>query len=64
MDEEIQPDGLVELPPVTAYEPDPQLESDAYLESLLMEVLSDADDMACGIQINYIVHCSLSRINI
>ena len=45
MDEEIQPDGLVELPLVTIDEHEPQLESDSYLESLLTEDLSDADDI-------------------
>ena len=45
VDEEIQPDGLVELPIVTADEFDPQLESDSYLESLLTEDLSDVDDI-------------------
>ena len=45
MDEEIQPDGLVELPLVTVDEHEPQLESDSYLESLLTEDLSDADDI-------------------
>ena len=44
VDEEIQPDGLVELSLVTIYEHEPQLESDSYLESLLTEDLSDADD--------------------
>ena len=45
VDEEIQLDGLVELPLVTADEFDPQLESDTYLESLLTEDLSDAEDI-------------------
>ena len=45
VDEEIQPDGLVEIPIVTADEFDPQLESDSYLESLLTENLSDANDI-------------------
>ena len=44
VDEEIQPDGLVELPLVTNDEHEPQLESDSYLESLLTEDLSDVDD--------------------
>ena len=55
------------LPPVTIDEQGPQLESDAYLESLLTENPSDvdgidpedADDMALGSQINYLVHCLL-----
>ena len=45
VDEEIQPNGLVELPLVTIDEHEPQLESDSYLESLLIEDLSDADDI-------------------
>ena len=55
------------LPPVTIDEHEPQLESDAYLESLLTEDPSDvagidpedADDKALGIQINYLIHCLL-----
>ena len=43
VDEEIQPDGLVELPPLIADDPDGQLESDAYLESLLAEDLNDVE---------------------
>ena len=49
MDEEIQPDDLVELPLVTIDQQEHQLENDAYLESLLTKDLSDAeaiDDMA------------------
>ena len=45
VDEEIQPYGLVELPLVTIDEHEPELESDSYLESLLTEDLSDADDI-------------------
>jgi hypothetical protein len=44
--EEIQPDGLIELPPVAMDEKEPQDESDSYLESMLIEDLSDVDDMA------------------
>ena len=46
VDEEIQPDDLIELPPVAMDEQEPQDESDSYLESMLTEDLSDADDMA------------------
>ena len=46
VDEEIQLDGLIELPPVAMDEQEPQDESDSYLESMLIENLSDADDMA------------------
>ena len=45
VDEEIQPNGLVELPLATINEQEPQLESDSYLESLLTEDLSDDDDI-------------------
>ena len=45
VDEEIQPDGLVELPVVTIDEQETQLDSDSYLESLLTEDLSDVDDI-------------------
>ena len=44
--EEIQLDGLIELPPVAMDEKEPQDESDSYLESMLTEDLSDVDDMA------------------
>lgn len=44
--EEIQPDGLIELPPVAMDEKEPREESDSYLESMLTEDLSDVDDMA------------------
>ena len=44
--EEIQPDGLIELPPIAMDEKEPQDESDSYLESMLTEDLSDVDDMA------------------
>ena len=48
----------------------PPLESDSYLESLLTEDLTDANDsditnvvglegMAWGREINYVVHCSM-----
>ena len=55
------------LPPVTIDEEEPQLESDAYLESLLTEDLSDVDDidakddddMAWGSRTSYLVHCLL-----
>ncbi len=45
VDEEVQPDGLIELLPlpVTMDEQEPALESDTYLDSLLTEDLSDAD---------------------
>jgi len=45
VDEEIQPDGLIELPPIAINEQEPQDESDSYMESMLTEDLSDADDM-------------------
>ena len=45
VDHEIQTNGLVELPLVIEDEFDPQLESDAYLENLLTEDLSDVDDI-------------------
>ena len=43
VDEEIQPDGLVEIPPVAMDEDMPQLESDDYIENLLAENLDDDD---------------------
>lgn len=46
VDEEIQPNGLIELPPVAMDEQGPQDESDSYLESMLTEDLGDVDDMA------------------
>ena len=46
VDEEIQPDGLIELPSTVMDEQEAQDESDSYLESMLTEDLSDADDMA------------------
>jgi len=45
VDEEIQPDGLIELPPISMDEKKPQDESDYYLESMLTKNLCDADDM-------------------
>ena len=42
VDEEIEPDGLVEIPPV-AIDEEPPLDSDTYLESLLTEELPDVD---------------------
>ena len=42
MAEEIEPDGLVEIPPV-AIDEEPPLDSDTYLESLLTEDLLDVD---------------------
>ena len=48
VDEEIQPDGLIVLPPVAMDEQESQDESDSYLERMLTEGLSDADDMALG----------------
>lgn len=45
VDEEIQPDGLIELPPVIINEQEPQDESDSYLESMQTEDMSDVGDM-------------------
>lgn len=45
VDQEIQPNGLIELHPVAMDEQEPQDESDSYLESMLTEDLSDANDM-------------------
>eukprot|EP00253_Pinus_taeda_P035891 PITA_35891 len=45
VDEEIQPDGLIELPPIAMDEQEPEDESDSYLENMLAEDLSDVDDM-------------------
>ena len=45
VDEDVQPDGLVEIPPVALDEQELTLESDNYLESLLTKDLSDADDI-------------------
>eukprot|EP00253_Pinus_taeda_P014811 PITA_14811 len=45
VDKEIQPDGLIELPPVAMDEQEPQDESDSYMESMLTENMSDADDI-------------------
>ena len=45
VDEEIQPDGLIELPSTVMDEQEAQDESDSYLESMLTEDLSDVDDM-------------------
>ena len=70
VDYEIQPNGLVEIPPVSMDEEELPLESDSYLESLLIKDLNDADEndlvevdslseMASGSQINYVVHCSM-----
>jgi len=42
VDEEMQPDGLLEIPSVTMDE-EPPLESDSYLESLLTEDIEDVD---------------------
>ena len=44
VDKEIQLDGLVEQPPISTDEQEPQLKSDAYLESMLSKDLSDVDD--------------------
>ena len=45
VDEEVEPNGLVELPLVTMDEQEPALESDPYLESSLTKDLSDVDDI-------------------
>ena len=45
VDEELQLDGLIELPQIAMDEPEPQDESDSYLESMLTKDLSDADDI-------------------
>ena len=44
VDEEIQPDGLVEIPSIVMDVEEPPLESDDYLESLLAEDLDDDSD--------------------
>ena len=44
MDSKIQPYVLVEIPLVVMDEKEPPLESDAYLESLMIEDLNDVDD--------------------
>ena len=44
VDEEMQPDGFVEIPPVVMDAKEPPLESDDYLESLLVEDLDDDSD--------------------
>lgn len=43
MDEEIQPYGLIELPPVVVDEQEPLDESDPSLESLLTNEVNDVD---------------------
>ena len=44
VDEEIQPDGLVEIPSIVMDVEEPPFEGDAYLESLLTEDLDDDSD--------------------
>ena len=44
MDEEIQPDGLVEIPSIVMDVEEAPLESDDYLERLLTEDLDDDSD--------------------
>ena len=44
VNEEIQPDGLVEIPSIVMDVEDPPLESDDYLESLLAKDLNDDSD--------------------
>ena len=46
VDEEIQPNGLIELSLIAMDEQEPQDESDPHLESMLTEDLSDVDDIA------------------
>jgi len=46
VDGKIQPNSLIELPPIAMDEQEPQDESDSYLESMLTEELSDANDVA------------------
>ena len=68
VDKEIQPNVLVEI--ISMDEEKLPLESDAYLERLLIKELNDVDDndvaevdslseMDSGIHINYVVHCSM-----
>ena len=45
MDEEIHPDGLVEIPSIVMDVEEPPLESDDYQESLLTEGLDDDSDV-------------------
>lgn len=46
VDEEIQPDGLIELPTIAMDEKEPQDESNPYLDSMLTKDLRDVDDIA------------------
>ena len=45
VDEEIHPDGLVEIPSIVMDVEEPPLESDDYLESLLVVDLDDDSDV-------------------
>ena len=49
MDEEIQPNGLIELPSFAMDKQEPPYESDPSLESLLTDELSDIDHDDMGI---------------